>query len=115
MFGVEEAEQDTTVKAGGNVYSSTLNVRCYVALKRRLTFNGLHNAISQKIVFFITISVRNSNPTAVAYSCGNNTDIFNVIEGGHISAFPYHHGVPGFITGHAIFAVDKVAMGQIFP
>jgi hypothetical protein len=31
--------------------------------KRRLTFNGLHGVISQKIVLFITTAVRTSNPT----------------------------------------------------
>jgi hypothetical protein len=30
--------------------------------KRRLTFNGLHGVISQKIVLFITTAVRTSNP-----------------------------------------------------
>jgi hypothetical protein len=32
--------------------------------KRRLTFNGLHGVISQKIVLFIT-TVRTSNPTSL--------------------------------------------------
>jgi hypothetical protein len=32
-------------------------------LKRRLTFNGLHSVISQKIVLFITSTVRISNST----------------------------------------------------
>jgi hypothetical protein len=36
--------------------------RC-VPLKRRLTFNGLHGILSQKIVSFITTTVRTSNPT----------------------------------------------------
>jgi hypothetical protein len=31
--------------------------------KRRLTFNGLHGVISQKIGLFITIAVRTLNPT----------------------------------------------------
>jgi hypothetical protein len=30
--------------------------------KRRLTFNGLHGVISQKIVLFITTAVRTSDP-----------------------------------------------------
>jgi hypothetical protein len=30
--------------------------------KRRLTFNGLHGVISQKIELFITTAVRTSNP-----------------------------------------------------
>jgi hypothetical protein len=29
----------------------------------RLTFNGLHGIISQKIVLFITTAVRTANPT----------------------------------------------------
>jgi hypothetical protein len=125
MFRVEEAEHDTTVKAGGNAYSSALKVRCYFAPKRRLTFNRLYGVISQKIVLFITTAVRTSNPTTAAYSedhtkhrkhfCGSNTELSNVIEGGTYIKFTYHHGVPGMITGHALFAVDKVALGQIFP
>jgi hypothetical protein len=35
-----------------------LRLRRYVPLKRRLTFNGLHSFISQKIIFFITTAVR---------------------------------------------------------
>jgi hypothetical protein len=31
--------------------------------KRQLTFNGLHGITSQKMVLFITTSVRTSNPT----------------------------------------------------
>jgi hypothetical protein len=31
--------------------------------KHRLTLNGLHGALSQKIDLFITIAVRPSNPT----------------------------------------------------
>jgi hypothetical protein len=31
--------------------------------KRRMTFNGLHGVISQKIVFFITTAERTSDPT----------------------------------------------------
>jgi hypothetical protein len=37
--------------------------RQYVPPKLRLTFNGLHGVISQKIVLFITTAVRTSNPT----------------------------------------------------
>jgi hypothetical protein len=35
----------------------------YVPPKHRLTFNGLHSVISQKIVLFITTTLRTSNPT----------------------------------------------------
>jgi hypothetical protein len=35
----------------------------YVPPKHRLTFNGLHGVISQKIVLSVTIAVRTSNPT----------------------------------------------------
>jgi hypothetical protein len=37
--------------------------RRHVAPKRRLTFNGLHGVISQKIELFITTAVRTSSPT----------------------------------------------------
>jgi hypothetical protein len=37
--------------------------RRYVPPNRRLTFNGLHDVISQKIVLFITTAVRTSNST----------------------------------------------------
>jgi hypothetical protein len=37
-------------------------------LKRRLTFNGLHSVILQKIVLFITSTVRISNPTYLIMS-----------------------------------------------
>jgi hypothetical protein len=37
--------------------------RQHVALKRQLTFNRQHGVISQKIVLFITSTVRTSNPT----------------------------------------------------
>jgi hypothetical protein len=36
--------------------------RRYVPPKRRLNFNRLHGVITQKIVFFITTSVRTTNP-----------------------------------------------------
>jgi hypothetical protein len=39
--------------------------RRYVRPKRRLTFNGLHDFISQKRVIFIATAVRTSNPTHV--------------------------------------------------
>jgi hypothetical protein len=40
-----------------------LRWRRYVPPKRRLTLNGLHGVIFQKMVLFITTSVRTSNPT----------------------------------------------------
>jgi hypothetical protein len=43
------AEQDTRVKAGGKKRIK----RRYVPRKRRLTFNGLHGVLSQKILLFI--------------------------------------------------------------
>jgi hypothetical protein len=39
----------------------------YVPPKRRLTSNGLHGVISQKIELFITTAVRTSNPTEYEY------------------------------------------------
>jgi hypothetical protein len=39
--------------------------RQYVPPKRRLTFNGLHGVMSQKIVLFITTAVITSNPTCI--------------------------------------------------
>jgi hypothetical protein len=41
--------------------------RRYVPPKRRLTFNGLHCVISQKIALFITTTVRTSNPTSTCH------------------------------------------------
>jgi hypothetical protein len=35
----------------------------YVPLKHRLAFNGLHGFISQRVVLFITTSVKTSHPT----------------------------------------------------
>jgi hypothetical protein len=40
---------------------STLKMGRYVPPKRRLTLNGLHGVISQKIALFITTAVRTSN------------------------------------------------------
>jgi hypothetical protein len=37
--------------------------RRHVPPKRRLTLNGLHGVISQKMIFFITTVVKTSNPT----------------------------------------------------
>jgi hypothetical protein len=37
----------------------------YVPPKRRLTLNGLHGVISQKMVLFITTAVRTSNHTII--------------------------------------------------
>jgi hypothetical protein len=54
IFRVEdEAEQDTSMKAGAKQSS----------LKHRLTFSGLHGVISQKVVVFISPAMRTSNPT----------------------------------------------------
>jgi hypothetical protein len=44
-------------------YSSALKMGRYVLPKRRLTLNGLHGVISQKIILFITTAVKTSNPT----------------------------------------------------
>jgi hypothetical protein len=41
--------------------------RWYVPSKRRLALNGLHGVISQKIVLFITTTVRSSNPTNILH------------------------------------------------
>jgi hypothetical protein len=46
--------------------SSTLKRR-YVSPKRRLTLNGLHGVISQKMILFITTAVKTSNPTLWTY------------------------------------------------
>jgi hypothetical protein len=37
--------------------------------KRRLTFNGLHGVIFQKMVLFITTAVTTSNPTEDIFIC----------------------------------------------
>jgi hypothetical protein len=39
--------------------------RWYISPKRRLTFNGLHDVISQKTVLFITTAVTTSNPRSL--------------------------------------------------
>jgi hypothetical protein len=44
--------------------------------KRRLTLNGLHGVIPQKILLFITSAVRTSNPT----NCTVST-ILNAMDG----------------------------------
>jgi hypothetical protein len=41
--------------------------RRYVSPKRRLTLNGLHDVISQKIALFITTAVRIPNPTSNSF------------------------------------------------
>jgi hypothetical protein len=42
---------------------STLKMEAICSCETSLTFNGLHGVISQKMVFFITATVRTSNPT----------------------------------------------------
>jgi hypothetical protein len=42
--------------------------RRYVPPKHRLTLNGLHGVISQKMLLFITTAVRTSNPTSFKWS-----------------------------------------------
>jgi hypothetical protein len=44
-----------------SAYSSTLKMEAICSPKRRLTFNGQHGVISQKIVLFITTAVKTSN------------------------------------------------------
>jgi hypothetical protein len=41
--------------------------RRHVPLKRRLTFNGTHGVISQKIEIFLTTAVRTLNPTELRH------------------------------------------------
>jgi hypothetical protein len=50
------------------VASRGLKIEVYFPPKRRLTFNGLHGVISQKVVLFITIAVRTSNPIYIKSS-----------------------------------------------
>jgi hypothetical protein len=47
--------------------------RRYIPPKRRLTLNGLHGVISQKMVLFITTAVRTSNLLRLII---NNSDFF---------------------------------------
>jgi hypothetical protein len=92
----------------------------YVPPNRRLTFNGLHGVISQKIVLFITTAVRTSDPTkftsfAFSYSIPTYTTILRALKNNqaedcvlfyfipkslcssqaweHVSGFPYAHFV----------------------
>jgi hypothetical protein len=50
--------------------------RRYVPPKRRLTLNGLHGVISEKIVLFITTAVRTSNPTKIL--CFINVSVYTI-------------------------------------
>jgi hypothetical protein len=45
-----------------NLFLRPWRWRRYVPPKRRLTLNGLHNVISQKLLLFITTAVKTSNP-----------------------------------------------------
>jgi hypothetical protein len=45
-----------------NLFLRPRRLRRYVPPKRRLTLNGLHGVISQKIIPFITTALRSSNP-----------------------------------------------------
>jgi hypothetical protein len=54
IFRVEEISSARNQQAGGKQ-------------KRRLTLNGLHGVISQKLIFFITTAVKTSNPTYLKY------------------------------------------------
>jgi hypothetical protein len=56
IFRVEkQVEQETNVKAGGIFFGPEDGG--HVPLKRRLTSNGLHGVISQKMVLLITTAV----------------------------------------------------------
>jgi hypothetical protein len=46
-----------------NIFLRPWRWRRYVPPKRRLKLNGLHGAISQKMILFITTAVKTSNPT----------------------------------------------------
>jgi hypothetical protein len=49
-------------------YSSTVKMEAIPHLKRRLTFNGLHGMLSQKIELFIIKAVRTSDSTRKGYT-----------------------------------------------
>jgi hypothetical protein len=99
-------------------------VRCYVALKRRLTVNGLHGVISQKIVLFITTAVRKLNPTGAAYSedhtkhrkhsCGNNIEISKIIEDGTYIKFTLPPRSPRFDNRSCIICGGQSGTGTDF-
>jgi hypothetical protein len=57
LQGVEKYVQQET-----SLFFRSQRWRRYVPPKRRLTLNGLHGVISQKIVLFTTTAVRTSNP-----------------------------------------------------
>jgi hypothetical protein len=44
-------------------YSPTLKIEASCSRKRRLTFNGIHGVMFQKVEIFIETDVRTSNPT----------------------------------------------------
>jgi hypothetical protein len=60
----------------------------YIPPERRLTFNGLHSVISQKIVFFITTAVRTLNPIRY-YFTGYNDKTFRWISIGNCISVLY--------------------------
>jgi hypothetical protein len=61
MYGHRNNENPQSAGAVYILSYFQLLTACYIP-KRRLTFNGLHSVISQKIVLCITTAVRTSNP-----------------------------------------------------
>jgi hypothetical protein len=80
--------------------------RRYVPPKRRLTLNGLHGVISQKIILFITTAVKTSNPTCLSLfanisSASSNRGFYACIV---ILAFSYN-GICEYCFSYGGFSV----------
>jgi hypothetical protein len=56
-----------------NLFFRPWRWRWYVPPKRRLTLNGLHGVISQKMVLFITTGVKTSNP--ILFTCSDESSL----------------------------------------
>jgi hypothetical protein len=52
-----------------------------------LTFNGLHGAISQKIIVFITTAVRTANPAYIRSTHGSFMSLIKVALVGYRASF----------------------------
>jgi hypothetical protein len=75
IFGVEEISSARNHRASRWQAGFLLNLFLrprrwvrYVLPKRRLTLNGLHGVVSQKMVLFITTAVKTSSPNLFYYS-----------------------------------------------
>jgi hypothetical protein len=87
IFRVEEVAKQVTSKK--QVASSAWLIlrlrrwRRYVPLKYRLTFNGLHGVITQKVELIITTAVTTSDPTDFSL-------LFGVVSISNLSSDAYY-------------------------